>query len=389
MTAVVGHADDVSVHLARVAAMLLENSSADGSEPPGLARFGGGDDNLTGGVRKAAPSTPSIRPFSAPQVKGFQLPGTTNLAPLTEFDDRCRAMVKIQDGCDGFCSYCIVAHVRNRLYSRPVAEVVAEVRTLVDAGHCEIVLCGVNLGAYGRDTVHRRGVDSSGPLVELIAAVEAVDGLARVRLSSVDPSDVDDELLGLIASIDTLCNHLHIALQSGSESILKRMNRRYSAGQFRETVDRIQEALPAPAITTDVIVGFPGESDADFDATMELSEYSGFAKMHLFPFSPRPGTQAATMEADRPAGEVVKRRLAALGALAERSAAKYRAKFVGKQVGVLVEEVSGAVAVAVAGLTERYLRTEIRGVGVERIGQIVPVNVTGTSDDGLVGEAAG
>ena len=180
------------------------------------------------------------------------------------------------------------------------------------------------------------------------------------------------------------CNHLHVALQSGSARILKRMNRRYSAGEFRETVDRIRGALPAPAITTDVIVGFPGESDADFDATMQLSEYSGFAKMHLFPFSPRAGTQAATMEADRPAGEVVKRRLAALGALAERLAAEYRARFVGKQVSVLVEEASGADAVA--GLTERYLRTEIRGVGVERIGQIVPVNVTGTSDDGLVGE---
>jgi len=355
VTAVVGHHDDIAEQLTRLAGSLIRT-----------------------------PSNPSIRPFPARNVKGFHPRGTGNLIALDRFSGRHRAIVKVQDGCDGFCNYCIVAHIRDRLWSRPVEQITAEVVRLVNAGHREIVLCGVNLGSYGRETVHRpRWDDPADRLAAMVDAVADAAGAARVRLSSLNPPDVTDSLLELMARRATICPHLHISLQSGSTAILQRMNRRYTAEEFIATVDRIRSALDTPAITTDVIVGFPGETDADFDATLDVARHAGFAKIHTFPFSPREGTPAAQWESERPPGAVVRQRIARLAALEADLARAYRETFIGRNVDVLLEEaMPGNVA---AGLTSRYQRVEVTKTGCHPLGEIVPVRIDGLGDEGLVG----
>jgi len=366
VTAVLGHQDDIAEQLARLAGVIRNDGAS-----------------ASGCHADAAPNL-YMKPSLGPNVKGFRSAGTANLAPLDRFAGRRRAIVKVQDGCDGFCSYCIIPYTRTRLWSRPTGEITDEVRRLVACGHREIVLCGVNLGAYGRDTVHReRWGDEEDRLAALVDVVADAAGEARVRLSSLHPPDVTDDLLDLMACRANICPHLHLSLQSGSTPILARMNRRYTAEDFLRTVDRIRDRLDRPAITTDVIVGFPGETDADFDATCDVARYAGFAKIHAFPFSPRQGMAAAAWEADRPDGQVVRDRCSRLADLEADLARTYREQFIGGTVDVLLEEAVGNGAAA--GLTPRYQRVTVGGVGDRDLGGIVPVVVNGADEKGLVG----
>jgi threonylcarbamoyladenosine tRNA methylthiotransferase MtaB len=259
--------------------------------------------------------------------------------PLRSYKGKCRAFLKIQDGCDGYCAYCIVPKIRSHLYNKPASVVLQEAYNLIYAGHKEIVLTGIFLGAYGQSTVRRGLWDEAKKdmLADLVEKVAQVPRLKRLRLSSLEPADVTDKLLNVFCKYRNIMPHLHLPLQSGSEQILKKMRRQYTASEFMQVVDRVRLTLDRPAITTDIIVGFPGERDEDFEQTVEVAKAVGFAKMHVFSFSPRAGTGAAKMQ-PLVKQEVIKKRSAILRQLDKELQAKFRSQFAGETVGVIVEE---------------------------------------------------
>ncbi len=275
--------------------------------------------------------------------------------PLRSYKGKCRAFLKIQDGCDGYCAYCIVPEIRSRLYNKPASVVLQEAYNLIYAGHKEIVLTGIFLGAYGQSTV-RRGQwveDKKDMLADLVEKVAQVPGLKRLRLSSLEPADVTEKLLDVFSKYCNIMPHLHLPLQSGSERILKKMRRQYTAREFLQVVDRVRLTLDRPAITTDIIVGFPSERDEDFEKTIEVAKAVGFAKIHVFSFSPRAGTAAAKMQPLVKA-EVIKERSAILRQLDKELQAKFRAQFAGETVGLIVEETR-----PVRGRSDRYFMVEL------------------------------
>jgi threonylcarbamoyladenosine tRNA methylthiotransferase MtaB len=286
---------------------------------------------------------------------------------LKSYKGKCRAFLKIQDGCDGYCAYCIVPKIRNRLYNKPASVVLQEAYNLIYAGHKEIVLTGIFLGAYGQCTV-RRGLWEPGKkdmLADLVEKVAQVSGLKRLRLSSLEPADVTDKLLDVFSKYRNIMPHLHLPLQSGSEPILKKMRRQYTASEFLQVADRVRLTLDRPAITTDIIVGFPGERDEDFEQTVEVAKAVEFAKMHVFSFSPRSGTAAAKMQPRIETG-VIKKRSAILRQLDKELQAKFRAQFAGETVGVIVEETR-----PVRGRSDRYFMVELDAKDSAKRGEYV------------------
>ncbi|MDQ7780445.1 MAG: tRNA (N(6)-L-threonylcarbamoyladenosine(37)-C(2))-methylthiotransferase MtaB [Planctomycetota bacterium] len=248
---------------------------------------------------------------------------------VSGFAGHSRAFVKVQDGCDARCSYCIVPDLRGKPVSKPFDVAVTEIRRLSADGCREIVVCGIHVGRYGLDLRPRKS------LLDLLEAVRSLPGGARIRLSSIEVGEIDSALLDFLAAGETVCPHLHVPLQSGSDSVLKRMNRGYSSGEFVEKIGRVRSRLDRAAITTDVIVGFPGEGRGDFDLTLDVCSACGFGKIHVFPFSPRPGTPAAALR-PCPAGDV-RERLVELKGLERQLAAKYRRTLLGSEARVLVE----------------------------------------------------
>lgn len=208
---------------------------------------------------------------------------------ISDFTSHNRAFVKIQDGCDNFCSYCIVPHVRGEPRSRTMKEIVSEVKLLSEKGFKEIVLCGINLGAWGREFKERRQVR------DLIEELNLLPDLKRLRLSSIELKCVTDTLIDKFSEDSKLCRHLHIPLQSGDSFILKKMNRDYSAREYLDKINLIRSKLKDISFTTDIMVGFPGETDEHFNNTLDLVKNTGFTRVHVFTFSPRRGTSAARM----------------------------------------------------------------------------------------------
>lgn len=316
---------------------------------------------------------------------------TRDLPPVRKFPGHQRAFVKVQDGCDAFCAYCVVPYARSVVWSRTVRQVLDECGQLVAAGHREIVLSGVFLGAYGRKSaVRRRWKMPCSPLVELVRQVARIDGLWRLRLSSLEPADLNDELLGLWGEVPNLAPHFHLPLQSGSTRILRKMNRQYTADDYRRTLDRLQWAVDRPAITTDIIVGFPDESDRDFARTLEMVRLAGFSKIHAFPFSAIEGTAAWSWRDRCPPAQVVGHRMAELARLEREMAAAYRGRFVGMVMEGLVESARGAGGFRRA-MTDRYLTVRFRpqpGVG-NLTGTVIPFRIEGVCEGGLEGTVAG
>jgi threonylcarbamoyladenosine tRNA methylthiotransferase MtaB len=263
-------------------------------------------------------------------------------ASSNQADFRTRAFIKVQDGCDNFCSYCIVPLVRGRGKSQPLENVISEVRNRVADGYQEVVLTGTEIGAYRHE---------GAGLKELLQHILAETGVARLRLSSLQPQEITPELLRLWAD-ERLCRHFHLSLQSGSDAVLKRMKRRYSTGDYQRAVDLIRQAVPGVAITTDVIVGFPGETEAEFEQSYNFCKQMQFARIHVFSYSPRPGTQAALMhhQVENKVKRERSRRMLALGRACVRS---FRKKFLGETMLVLWEKETGGVW---SGLTDNYIR---------------------------------
>ena len=307
------------------------------------------------------------------------------LGPIKRFWGHERAFVKVQDGCDGNCSYCLIPQLRPSPSWRKSGQVVNEVKQLVENGYREVVLTGVHLGAYGRRTVVPSYCDASQvvSLADLLGDVAPIPGLERVRLSSLEPAEVSEELLEVMRANVNVAKHLHLPLQSGSDRILSRMNRQYTAGEFLETVERARSRCGSMALSSDVIVGFPGETDEDFQATMDLAQQVGFGRMHVFEFSPRAGTAAAVM-----AGQVPKRirqeRSKQIRQLGEELARQQQKGLIGQQLWVLVQGQAGADGLR-SGLCEQYFQVAFEGPE-DLSGQMVSVLLEEVDQNGARGK---
>ncbi|WP_245963032.1 tRNA (N(6)-L-threonylcarbamoyladenosine(37)-C(2))-methylthiotransferase MtaB [Thermodesulfitimonas autotrophica] len=292
------------------------------------------------------------------------------------FTTRTRAYLKIQEGCRDFCTFCLVPYARGPLRSRKPEAVLAEARRLLAAGFKEVVLTGIHIGLYGCD------LQPPVTLAELVARVLELPGIERLRLSSLEPTEVTPELVALIARDSRFCPHLHIPLQSGDDGVLRRMGRRYTTAAYAETVHFLRAKVPEIAITTDVMVGFPGETDAAFARSVAFVRQIGFAGLHVFKFSPRPGTPAATF-ADQVPGPVKEKRLGVLLEVGAALSHTFAARFSGRTVNVLVEGKNEAGFWE--GLSEHYLPVAFTAGGDLR-GLIVPVRVREVKGKLLCGE---
>ncbi|GIX02781.1 MAG: tRNA (N(6)-L-threonylcarbamoyladenosine(37)-C(2))-methylthiotransferase MtaB [Thermogutta sp.] len=304
---------------------------------------------------------------------------------ISFFARRHRAYVKVQDGCVLPCTYCIIPQVRPGLWSRPVEDILLEVRQLVENGYREVVLTGVHLGLFGRGPGDDRHVD----LAELVSRLLGVDHRFRIRLSSLEVNEVSDRLLELMAeNPDRICPHLHIPLQSGSPKILRRMRRRADVEYYLRRCERVKQALRDPAITTDIMVGFPGETDADFEETCQVVETVGFAKIHIFRFSPREGTPAAEYP-DQVPEHVKKERSARLDRLAQQVRRRYIGELIGTRLQVLWEDLVTDPAGRpqfVLGMSDRYIPVRAPA-NMGELGELGTVGVDGFDGEFLTARA--
>jgi threonylcarbamoyladenosine tRNA methylthiotransferase MtaB len=285
--------------------------------------------------------------------------------------ERTRSFIKVQDGCRSFCAYCIVPLVRSREYSVPADEVLAQLKEKAAAGFKEVVLTGTEIGNYK---------SGSETLKELLEHILAETDIPRLRLSSLQPRHIMPGLLALWKNT-RLCPHFHLSLQSGSDTVLKRMKRRYQTADYSRVIAAIRESIPDAAITTDIIVGFPGESDTEYKETCDFCRRMKFARMHVFPYSPRPGTAAASMPAQVPEPEK-KERSSNMLALARESAQIYHKQLSGKTLDVLWEQQTNGVW---SGLTGNYIKVYVKS-SADLTNKLLPVKLIKIYRDGVWGE---
>lgn len=285
---------------------------------------------------------------------------------------RTRAVVKVQDGCDQFCAYCVIPYARTGKKSRPLESVLDELRALGEFGYREIVLAGIRLGSYR---------DGDARLPELIAKAAEINGISRIRLSSIEPWEVDDALLEAMAH-PKVCRHLHIPLQSGDDGVLARMNRPYSSDDYRRLIERVRGRVPGIGVTTDVIVGFPGEDDAAFANTCAMIEDTDFSRLHVFRYSPRDRTKAASMP-DQVPDPVKKLRAEKLIELGTLAVARFAESQVGRVLEVLVESES-APPKCMRGFADNYVEVRLPGDASLK-GEIARVKITGTDGGTCLG----
>lgn len=287
--------------------------------------------------------------------------------PVSVLSERNRATLKIQDGCQRYCTYCIIPKARGALRSMPLADVLEKGRELAAAGFMEIVLTGINLTSYGKE---REGGESLATVVDSLA--QAVSPV-RIRISSVEPTDFDAGLIEAIAANANVCNDFHIPLQSGSDGVLKRMGRKYSAADYRALIDSLKARFDRPSFSTDIIVGFPGETHTEFQETLDLVRQVGFCRLHVFRYSPRAGTPAASFRG-QVAPEIAARRSRQLIKLGEALAKDFACKLIGTREEMLIEEASPRPGEWV-GYGQRYMR--IHCPADSNPGSLVQVVITG------------
>ena len=285
-----------------------------------------------------------------------------------------RAFVKIQDGCNNYCAFCIIPYVRGNIRSKDFQECVDEIKDLVEKGHKEIVFTGINTGAYGKET-------GQYDLTDLIQEISKIEGLKRIRVSSIEMTEINDKFIQELKNNPKLCGHLHVSLQSGSERILKLMNRKYTKEEYFNNIQKIKEARPDINLTTDVIVGFPTETEEDFQECIEFCKKVQFSKIHVFPYSVRKGTKAAEMDGQIP-NSIKKERARRLIAIDQELEKQYYEKFLGKEVVVLVEENVDGIAI---GHTENFLKVAIKGHLEENLEyHVIVTNVYSDYVDGVL-----
>ncbi len=310
------------------------------------------------------------RMLSKPAVKRFQ-PNPPDKAMLSPFENKTRPFLKIQDGCDTFCSYCIVPYARGRHHSMPFKDVLASVRILQKAGFHEVVLTGIHLGCYGTD------LSPASHLTELLTVLREQKAMDRIRLSSIEPLEVTDKLIDLVSASSPrpghICRHFHIPMQNGDDDILKRMRRPYRQKDFRDRIGAIHQTLPEAAIGVDVMIGFPGETEKAYQNTVSFIRSLPLAYLHVFPFSPRKGTPAYTFS-DRVPSDIVKQRCREVRALGQQKRLVFLERHMHSEVEVLVETTPDAKTGRLTGVTSNYIKVLLdRSAGVENTFQNVRI----------------
>ncbi|RJP59512.1 MAG: tRNA (N(6)-L-threonylcarbamoyladenosine(37)-C(2))-methylthiotransferase MtaB [Candidatus Auribacter fodinae] len=298
------------------------------------------------------------------------------LEGISRFGSHTRAFVKAQDGCNSYCSYCTIPYVRGESRSRQMQSVMNELKRLADNGHTEIVLTGIHLGQFA---------DSDGnTLPDLISAAAGIPGLKRLRLSSIEPQDIDARFIEVFAQNDTIMPHLHLPLQNGTDFILKHMNRRYTVAEYESLAETLRSAKKDILLTTDLIVGFPGETDMLFEQSLDTTLLIGFSKVHVFPFSARPGTKAYSLSSTL-AKTVIKNRASIAIERTITRASEIKKGYIGQTMPVLVESAIDSRKGLLTGFTPNYLK--VLFTGPESVhSSIVPVRLTGYENDNLIGE---
>ena len=290
-----------------------------------------------------------------------------------------RAFMKIQDGCNQFCTYCIIPYTRGRVRSRRLSDIVAEAGRLAENGYQEVVLTGIHLDSYGTDLEEHEN------LLTVIQEIAKIDGIKRIRLGSLEPRIMTEKFVAGLAAEEKLCPHFHLSLQSGCDATLKRMNRRYSAEEFRQCCERLRRHFDDPALTTDVIVGFPGETEEEFTATVEFLKDICFYETHVFKYSRRKGTKADRMP-DQIPEQIKNQRSDVLLALTEKNSGEYRKKLLGRTVKVLLEEESSIGGTTyLTGHTREYVKVAV-APETAAAGEIIDVKVTGLLKEMVLGE---
>ncbi|MCD5390837.1 tRNA (N(6)-L-threonylcarbamoyladenosine(37)-C(2))-methylthiotransferase MtaB [candidate division NPL-UPA2 bacterium] len=316
-------------------------------------------------VEKVAGENPLISCRNISRAKEY------NSLTISKFQGHTRAFVKIEDGCDLFCSYCKVPYARGPVRSRPLKDIEDEVRRLVERGYQEIVLTGINLGAYGRDFHNGLG------LAKVIKKLTGIPRLPRLRLSSLEITEIGDDLVEAMASSgEKVCPHLHLPLQSGDDEVLKRMNRGYKKDDFLQTVTEIKNRIPHVSLSTDIMVGFPGERDSQFSQTLELVKRIGFMRLHVFTYSSRPGTARFPEEVPR---QVKEERARVLHQLAGKLSSDFQAACLGERKRVLIEEGRDKRNGLLTGYSDDYLKVWIDGPD-ELMNRLIEVKVIEIKD---------
>ena len=271
------------------------------------------------------------------------------------YTEKTRAVIKVQDGCNNFCSYCLIPYARGRIRSRKIESVISEVAEIVKKDIKEIVITGIHIASYGKDLYEDIR------LIDLLEELNKIDGLKRIRLGSLEPKIITEDFVERLSKLDKICDHFHLSLQSGCDETLKRMNRKYNTEEFEEGVDLLRKTFPNVALTTDVIVGFPGETEEEFEKTYKFLEKIKFTKMHVFKYSPRTGTVAAKMP-NQVDGNKKEERSKKLIELSSKNEREFLEKYVGKTVEVLFEEAEEGYT---KGHTTNYIIVKVEGENLE------------------------
>ena len=295
---------------------------------------------------------------------------------VDNYKERTRAYLKIQEGCSQFCAYCIIPYARGPVRSRLPGDVTGEVERLAGKGFKEIVLTGIHVASYGKDL-------KTTSLVDIIRRIHDIDGIERIRLGSVEPTTITEEFIQLAKEAPKLCPHYHLSLQSGCDETLKRMNRKYDTAKYREVVDLLRENIKDVALTTDVMVGFPGETEEEFGRTYEFLKEIGFAKMHIFKYSPRKGTPAAQFP-NQVSPEVKEERSKRLIALSDKSMLDYNKAYAGRTMPVLFEQEVKNGDGFIEGLTANYIRVRCKG-DYNYKGEILEAKLEEIEEDYMLG----
>ncbi len=276
-----------------------------------------------------------IEDFEKKRTKQFQVSNMLDERTYTEWNavaytDKARAEIKIQDGCDRYCTYCIIPYARGPVRSRNIDDICNEITQIANTGIKEIVITGIHISSYGKD------LKQDITLIDLLEKIDKIGGIERIRLGSLEPLIITEEFVSRLGKLQKICNHFHLSLQSGCDETLKRMNRRYSTSEFRKIVEILRENIPEVALTTDIIVGFPGETDEEFEITYNFLKEIKFSKMHVFKYSPRKGTKAATFP-NQINGNAKDERSERLIALSLENEREFAERYVGQHVKVLFE----------------------------------------------------
>lgn len=294
---------------------------------------------------------------------------------VAAYTEKTRAVVKIQDGCDRFCSYCIIPYARGRVRSRSIQDIVDEITEISKQGIKEVVITGIHIASYGKDFKKDIG------LIDLLKEINKIEGIKRIRLGSIEPIIINENFINELIKLEKVCDHFHLSLQSGCDETLKRMNRRYTTKEFENVTNLIKENYPNVALTTDIIVGFPGETDKEFLQTYQYLDKINFYKMHIFKYSPRKGTKAAVME-NQIDGNLKELRSNKLIELSNKNQKQQNEKYIGKELEVLFEEQEGEY---IKGHTTNYIMVYVKTSDTSIENTIKIVKIIDTQGESLIG----